>query len=183
MTTNSDYMGAEETATPENEYQRRAGSAAVQHERVTPPQGGQVKEVPSDAAQQGQEAVDYMRTHSADEIAQDAKEKAGELADEARQKTAKMATKAADRVDDAMTTAGERMEAIAQAVRDQAPSGRAGEIAGSTAEALDRGGAYLRQADLDKVRGDLEALIRRRPTESLLVGLGLGFLLARLTRR
>jgi hypothetical protein len=155
----NDYMGAEEQTTPENEYERRAG-AAYQQPQTTPPAGT-----------------------STDSMVDDAKSKMSDLADAAKTKTGEVATKAADRVDEAMTTAGERMTTLAQTVRDQASGGRVGDIAQSTADALDRGGEYLRRADINTVRSDLTTLIRRHPTESLLVGLGLGFLLSRLSRR
>jgi len=41
---------------------------------------------------------------------------------------------------------------------------------------------YLRQADMGAMRSDLEGVIRRYPTQSLAVGLALGFLLARAFR-
>ena len=48
---------------------------------------------------------------------------------------------------------------------------------------LDRSGEYLQTADLQMVRSDLERVIREHPIESLLVGVGVGYLVARATRR
>jgi hypothetical protein len=41
---------------------------------------------------------------------------------------------------------------------------------------------YLQELDLADVRADLEGLIRRHPMEALLVGLGIGYLVARASR-
>ena len=57
------------------------------------------------------------------------------------------------------------------------------EAADTAADTLERAGAYLREQDLTSIRADLEGLIRRHPLESLLVGLGVGYLLARSMRR
>jgi hypothetical protein len=58
-----------------------------------------------------------------------------------------------------------------------------GEVAQQAADVLDRSGTYLQESNLTDVRGDLEQMIRRYPVQSLLVGLGVGYLLARATRR
>ena len=57
------------------------------------------------------------------------------------------------------------------------------DAADATADTLERTGNYLREQDLSDIRSDLEGLIRRHPFESLLVGLGVGYLLARSMRR
>ena len=51
------------------------------------------------------------------------------------------------------------------------------------ADTLERAGTYLQQQDLNDMRADLENIIRRYPVQSLLIGLGVGYLLARGTRR
>jgi hypothetical protein len=47
---------------------------------------------------------------------------------------------------------------------------------------LDSGGAYLQEHDLRGMADDMTNLIRRYPIQSLLVGIGVGFLLAKATR-
>ena len=51
------------------------------------------------------------------------------------------------------------------------------------AETLDAAGSYLQEKNLDHMMGDLSGMIRRYPIPSLLVGLGIGYLLALSTRR
>jgi ElaB/YqjD/DUF883 family membrane-anchored ribosome-binding protein len=116
--------------------------------------------------------------------AEDARHKTTEAIDTAKQKTAEVTSAAADKANDAMTSAGDQMSNLAQTVREKAPvEGRAGEIATNAADALDRGGRYLQQADPTMVRSDLERVIREHPIEAMLVGLGVGYLLARSMRR
>jgi hypothetical protein len=57
-----------------------------------------------------------------------------------------------------------------------------GERMRDAGQTLERAGNYLAQQDLTKMRRDLEGLVRRRPFEAMLIGLGLGFLLARTLR-
>jgi len=116
--------------------------------------------------------------------AQDIKAKAEDVLDTAKDKAAEVGAQASDKIDSAMTTAGEQMGSLAQTVREKAPSdGPISDVAQSAATALERGGSYLEQADVSAVRGDLEMMIRKHPIEALLIGVGLGMLLARSTRR
>jgi len=82
-----------------------------------------------------------------------------------------------------MATAGQKIEQFADAIRDKAPEGKVGELVTNAASALEKGGNYFGSADMDSVRGDMESLIRRYPVQSLAVGLGIGFLVARALRR
>jgi len=126
-----------------------------------------------------QSAVDNVKQTANDLRSKDA----GQIVDDARAKAAEVGDAAATKVDSAMTATGEQMSTLAQTVRENAPEGKAGEVASKAADALDRGGEYLQTADLQMVRGDLERVIREHPIESLLVGVGIGYLVARATRR
>lgn len=87
------------------------------------------------------------------------------------------------RADASMTSAGQRMSDMAHTLRERAPQGRAGEFAGRAASALEQSGNYLQRSNPDSVRSDLEMTIRQHPIESLLVGAGVGFILARMFNR
>ena len=79
---------------------------------------------------------------------------------------------------------GEKIGSLAGVIRDKAPhEGAVGTAATTVAQKLDAAGSYLQQKDLDHVMGDLSTIIRRYPVPSLLIGLGIGYLLARSTRR
>jgi ElaB/YqjD/DUF883 family membrane-anchored ribosome-binding protein len=116
-----------------------------------------------------------------------AKQKAAQVADSAREMTStarEKVSQATTQAADTMNTTGQKMHDLAQTVRQKAPeSGTIGNIAASAADVLDRSGSYLQETDVRTLQSDLEDLIRRRPLESLLIGAGVGFLLARGLRR
>ncbi|HWQ11461.1 MAG TPA: hypothetical protein VNL77_01605 [Roseiflexaceae bacterium] len=130
------------------------------------------------------QAADDLQSKSPGEIVDDARMKTGQAIDAARQKTAEATAAASDKAADVMTAAGDRMNTLAQTVREKAPAeGPAREIASTAADALERSGRYLQEADPSTVRYDLERIIREHPIEAMLVGLGIGYLLARSIRR
>jgi hypothetical protein len=51
------------------------------------------------------------------------------------------------------------------------------------AEKLGAAGSYLQETKVEHVAGDVTDLIRRYPMAALLIGLGIGYLVARSTRR
>jgi vacuolar-type H+-ATPase subunit H len=137
------------------------------------------KQAGDKASDIAQSAVDKVKQAADDLRSKDA----SQIVDDARAKAADVGQAAASKVDSAMTTTGEQISTLAQTVRENAPEGKAGEVASKAADALDRSGAYLQTADLQMVRDDLERVIREHPIESLLVGVGVGYLVARATRR
>lgn len=150
-------------------------------------EGTNVLETAADRAKQAGEKASDLAQSAVDKVKQTASDLSSkdpsEIVDDARAKVAEVGDAAASKVDSAMTATGEQMSTLAQTVRENAPEGKAGEVASKAADALDRGGEYLQVADLQMVRGDLERVIREHPIESLLVGVGLGYLVARATRR
>ena len=135
------------------------------------------------AGERARQAADDLRSKDAGELIDDARTKAGDIAETARNKAGEASAVAADKVETAMNATGEQFANLASTVRERAPEGRMGDVATSAADAIERGGQYLQQADLQSIRGDLERIIRERPIESLVVGLGVGYLLARSMRR
>ena len=130
----------------------------------------------TDAAHNTVDAV----SEKAQQVASDVKDKAQQVADKAQD----IGQQAVDRADDATTTVGGKMADVAQTIREKAPmSGPVANAADTAANTLERAGTYLQEQDLADMRSDLEGIIRRHPIESLLVGLGVGYLLARSTRR
>ena len=121
-------------------------------------------------------------TEKAQDFAAQAKDKAQDAVEAAKDKAQEVGTQVNSTVESAMTTTGDRMTDVAHKLRESAPES-ARPIAEKTADALERGGSYLREASPSDVRSDLESIIRKRPLETVLVGLAAGFLLARMTRR
>jgi vacuolar-type H+-ATPase subunit H len=160
--------------------------AATQREQLKEEGANLLDTAAERAKQAGNKATDIAQ-NAVDKVKQTADDlrskDASEIVDDARAKAAEVGDAAADKVDSAMTATGEQMSTLAQTVRQNAPEGKAGEVASKAADALDRGGEYLQTADLQMVRGDLERVIREHPIESLLVGVGVAYLVARATRR
>ncbi|NOK57520.1 MAG: hypothetical protein GFH27_549303n214 [Chloroflexi bacterium AL-W] len=141
------------------------------------------------AASKAHEVIDTVRdkVHEAVDTvkgkAQEQRQSGQEKTAEVKEKVQAYGEQAHARADAAMTTSGERLDTLAQQVREKAPEGKVGEIAHRTADAMEQSANYLQRATPTDVRNDLETTIRKNPTESLLAGLGIGFLLAQLTKR
>jgi ElaB/YqjD/DUF883 family membrane-anchored ribosome-binding protein len=165
-------------------YESQPGG--TERERITEQAQNTADNLADRAKQAGEKASDIAQqaTDKVKQVADDLRSKdPSEIVSDAREKVAEVGAATADRVDSAMTTTGEQMSNLAQTVREKAPEGKAGEVATKAADALERGGEYLQTADLQVVRGDLERVIREHPIEALLVGVGVGYLLARSMRR
>jgi uncharacterized protein YjbJ (UPF0337 family) len=108
----------------------------------------------------------------------------GGMADAAQEKGEEAAATAATKASQPISAVGEKIESLAEAIRDKAPhEGTIGTAATAVAEKLDAAGSYLQTKDFDHMVGDVSDVIRRYPIPSLLIGLGIGYLLARSTRR
>jgi hypothetical protein len=124
-------------------------------------------------------------------VADKARDMAGNVAD----RTKEMASTAADTARDWASTAGKKAEgalgsvgsgmaSLAGTVRENLPhDGVIGDASEYVADALETGGKYLQQEGFSGMAEDLTAMIRRNPIPALLVGIGLGYLIARSTSR
>jgi len=138
---------------------------------------------------------------AAGEVKRDAQNAAGDLADRAKDVASNVADKArdvagnvADRARDVASTVGQKaedglgavgsgMSSLAGTIREHTPdSGVLHSVGSSVAEGLESSGRYLSEEGFSGMADDLTDLIRRNPIPALLVGIGLGFLLARSTR-
>ena len=89
-----------------------------------------------------------------------------------------------EKAESATKALGAGMLATGKSIREHEPSKgvfhEAGELLASK---LESGGMYLNERGLQGVTDDVADLIRHNPMPALLVGLGLGMLLARIVRR
>jgi hypothetical protein len=123
----------------------------------------------TDAGNLSAEAVKNRASEAASNVADKAKQAASALGQKAEQTTHAM---------------GSGMKSLSDTIRNKAPQeGMMGEAASSIAQGLESGGNYLEQAGIQGIAEDLTNLVRRNPVPALLVGVGLGFLLARATTR
>jgi ElaB/YqjD/DUF883 family membrane-anchored ribosome-binding protein len=99
-------------------------------------------------------------------------------------KAQELASGAGKRVEEATAALGERVQSVADTIRERAPrEGRLGTAAGAVADSLDSAGRYLQHEGVAGMAEDVTELIRRNPIPAMMVGVGIGFLLARLLRR
>jgi hypothetical protein len=88
-----------------------------------------------------------------------------------------------DKASEATHQIGEQIEALGKSIREQAPSEGTLGTAAAAADTLEGAGTYFQEKDLEHMVKDLTSMVQRYPLQSLLVGIGLGYLLARSTDR
>jgi ElaB/YqjD/DUF883 family membrane-anchored ribosome-binding protein len=115
-----------------------------------------------------------------------AQEQAGEMLEQAKHKGGELQENVQYAAEQGIDKAASAAVGLAGTLREKAehlPGGdRTTELAHQAAGGLERGAEYLREADLANVRGDVEAMIRKHPVQSIAIGLAAGFLLARVFR-
>jgi hypothetical protein len=111
-------------------------------------------------------------------------DRAKDVASHAADKAKDFGRSAADMAENATSKVGSGIESMAGTLRDKAPhEGMVGTAAGKVADTLERGGRYLQEEGLSGIADDVTDLIKRNPIPALLVGVGIGFLLAQALRR
>jgi len=126
---------------------------------------------------------------AAGRVVEAGREAAGAVVDKARDaagdavKAGQHAAHAVGNAADAATgQVGAGVQSLAQSVRQHGPDGgMLGTATDTVASTLEQGGRYLQEEGLTGMADDLTSLIKRNPIPALLVGIGIGFLLARLT--
>ena len=94
------------------------------------------------------------------------------------------AAAAGQKADAAASTVGEGMTSLAHTIREKAPhTGMLGSASSQVASGLESGGRYLQREGFQGMMHDLTQLIRSNPIPALLIGAGIGFLLAQTRRR
>jgi len=87
------------------------------------------------------------------------------------------------KADDVACAVGSRMESLGETVRQRGPQeGTLGRATEGVASALEQSGRYL-EGGFGQMCDDITNLIRRHPLPALMLGLGVGFLLASATKR
>jgi len=131
-------------------------------------------------SQEGKTDVGQKTQETASNLGQ----KAREMASNVSEKAQNVASTVAEKTDDAISSVGSGMTSLAGTIREKGPhSGMLGSAATRVAGGLQTGGEYLREHGMGDMFNDLTGVVRRYPIQSLLVGFGIGFLLARVTAR
>jgi len=108
-------------------------------------------------------------------------DRAKEMVGAAADKVETVASAAAKRADQAAVSAGSNIKNLGETIQEKAPDAlsSAAKSVGSTLEA---GGKYLEEQGLSGIVDDVAGLIKRNPVPAILVGVGLGVLIARALR-
>ncbi len=116
--------------------------------------------------------------------ASQASEQVQQAAATAMSKAQEMASAAGKRVEEATAALGERVKSAGGTLRERGPrEGMLGTATGAVADSLEHTGRYIQEEGIRGMAQDLTDLIRRNPIPALLVGVGIGFLLAKMLRR
>jgi uncharacterized protein YjbJ (UPF0337 family) len=129
-----------------------------------------------------QERYGYTREQAAQDVErrfQEYGDKTGRVVDNMSVKARELSATAAKKANEAAPAIGEKMESLANVIRRKAPrDGKIGTTASKVAGGLDSASHYLHERKFDHLGEDFRGLVRRYPLRSVLIGLGLGFLLA-----
>jgi rubrerythrin len=128
--------------------------------------------------------------HAIENLGDRAKERAGELGERARERAGELGERARERVGSALGTARLRtadgLERAADRLEEMASEAdgqpRLGGAAHRVADGMDGTADYLRTADGERVRSDLEGMVRANPARTLLGTFAVGFVIGRILR-
>jgi len=117
------------------------------------------------------------------DMASGAMDKAKEMASSVAHTAGNVASAVGRKAEDATSAMGSGIKSLGGTIREQGPhSGMLGSATSGVAGALETSGRYLEEHGLSGIGEDLTNLIRRNPFPALLVGIGVGYLIARATR-
>jgi ElaB/YqjD/DUF883 family membrane-anchored ribosome-binding protein len=116
------------------------------------------------------------------DTASNVSQRAQEAASGSVERAQDLASSARERAGETLANVGGKMSDLAGTIRDRAPQeGYVGQAAGMVASQLEAGGHYLQERGIEEMFTDLGAVIRNHPLPSLLVILGIGYMLGKAT--
>jgi ElaB/YqjD/DUF883 family membrane-anchored ribosome-binding protein len=119
---------------------------------------------------------------AASDLASSVGQKASDMASNVGKKASDAAASVGEKADDATSAVGSGMKSLAGSIREKTPeSGMIGGVTGAVADTLERGGDYLQDRQLSGIAEDVTDIVRRHPLPAIFIGVGLGFVLARMT--
>ena len=134
--------------------------------------GNSCAQAATSAAENVRNAAGYMADHAKD------------AANTASKQVANAGTYLDTKAEEATAALSGGLKAAGDALRQSGPhDGRLGQASSAVAQTLSDTGAYLEREGLQGIGNDLTCLIKRNPIPALLIGVGLGFLVARASSR
>jgi uncharacterized protein YjbJ (UPF0337 family) len=129
-----------------------------------------------------QERYGYAREQAEQEVErrlQEYGDKTGGTVGRMSVKARALGATTAKKANEAAPVIGGKMKSLASVIREKAPrAGALGTTATKVAGGLESASYYLQEKKFNNLGEDFRGLVRRYPLQSLLIGLGLGFLLA-----
>ena len=123
-------------------------------------------------------------TDRAKDAASNVTDKAREVASSVMDRAKDAASNLGQKAQGGLETVGSGLTSAAGTIRENLPNeGVVRNVGDRVAEGLETSGRYISEEGFSGMAEDLTDLIRRNPIPALLVGVGLGFLLARATAR
>jgi len=139
-----------------------------------------------DSFQDPNHGMNKPGTGMAQKIGDEAKrvgDKAESMAGNVMDKAKEAGSFISDKADQATGAVGSGIESLGHSLREHAPhGGMVGTASEVVASKLEQGGRYLEQHGVGDMAGEISTMIRRNPLPAVLIGIGVGFFLARLTR-
>ncbi len=133
-----------------------------------------------------QEKYGFARDHAEQEVERRFKEfgdKKDGMVSNITAKAQEFGATAANKANEAATAVGGTIGSLANVIRENAPrEGSVGTAATAVVDGLESASSYLQEKKFDHLAKDVTALVRTYPVQSLLIGVGLGYLLARRPR-
>jgi uncharacterized protein YjbJ (UPF0337 family)/uncharacterized protein YoxC len=161
-----------------NEYRGQSGSmsgSSKSRSEEPKPSTTVSRETPGMAGQMMQQAG---------QAAAGIQQKVGNLAEDTQAKAQELNTRASEGLNEAKTAVGKKMGSLAETIRRNLPKeGSVGSATQSVANSLSAAGSYLEEHTFEDFSTDMTAVIRRYPLQSLLVGVGIGYLISRGSER
>lgn len=137
----------------------------------------------SSFADQGKEAAGHAMD-KAKETAGGVMDKAKDIAGNVAGAAGNAASWAGHRAEDAASGVGSGIKSLGDTIREKGPQGGVfGSATSAVGDTLSNAGSYLEDKGFSGIGGDLSDLIRKNPVPAMLIGVGIGFMLARMTSR
>lgn len=134
-----------------------------------------VQEVGNTCAQAANTAAEGVKS-AANYVADQARDAAGN----ASKTAASVGTYLDNKAEGATSAVAGGLKAAGEAIRQNVPhEGRLGQASSAVAQTLSDTGEYLEREGLHGIGNDLACMIKKNPIPALLLGIGLGFLVAR----
>jgi uncharacterized protein YjbJ (UPF0337 family) len=131
-----------------------------------------------------QERYGYTREQAEQEVERRLQEYGDKAVRSISAKARELGGTAAKKANEAAPVIGEKMKSLASMIREKAPrAGALSTTATKIAGGLESANYYLQDKKFEHLGEDFRGLVRRYPLRSLLIGLGLGFLLAGRNRK